>query len=104
MGKLFNIKSKISNYEVIKTSATIEKLLLSNKYSLCLVDDFYKSQIKMVDYSKIIFIKANENSKQLVKILPILTKIANKKLSRSDKMLVVGGGVLQDIGTLVASI
>lgn len=104
MGKLFNIKSKINNYEVVKISSSVEKMVLNNKYSLCLIDDFYRNQIKKINKNKIIFIKANENSKQLTKIVSILTKMANKKLSRSDKILVVGGGVLQDIGTLVTSL
>jgi 3-dehydroquinate synthase len=54
--------------------------------------------------NNLISIPGNEESKQFNKIESILTSLADMNVKRDESVSVIGGGSIQDIGTLVTSL
>jgi 3-dehydroquinate synthase len=61
-------------------------------------------ELKQREYSRVIPIDANESSKDLGACMGILDTLADFQLSKSDRIYAVGGGVVQDLSTLSASL
>ena len=62
-----------------------------------------KEQIEISD-ENCIFITANEANKTLASAEEVMTKLSAKGMTKDNVLVVIGGGYLQDIGTLVASL
>jgi 3-dehydroquinate synthase len=68
-----------------------------------IVDSFFKDSFS---FSKlqVIYFDANEDNKSLSSAEKILISLSEMGMTKRDTMVVVGGGCVQDIGTLVASL
>ena len=53
---------------------------------------------------KIVTINANEEAKSFISLQKVLRKLVKLKISKKSKLIVIGGGVTQDIGSFIASI
>ena len=62
-----------------------------------------KDQIEIND-ENCIFITANEANKTLASAEEVMIKLSAKAMTKDNVLVVIGGGYLQDIGTLVASL
>ncbi len=51
-----------------------------------------------------VFIKVEESNKTLSAVETVLINLSEKGMTKNDELVVVGGGYVQDIGTLVASL
>lgn len=71
---------------------------------LLLVDDYFASLLHSSLLEKSIFIKADETSKSLDRMGDLLLELKNRGLNRSSTILGLGGGVIQDITTFLASV
>lgn len=69
------------------------------------VFDLYKSSfVPKVPTERIYFIEATEGQKSFEALTPIFVWLLEKGLRRDGRLVVVGGGVLQDIGCFIASV
>jgi 3-dehydroquinate synthase len=68
-----------------------------------IVDQTVKEQIE-ISKEKCIFITANEANKTLGSAEEVMIKLSSKGMTKDNVLVVIGGGYLQDIGTLVASL
>lgn len=69
-----------------------------------LVDDFFRNRLQQSDGQSVIWIQANEEAKSLPATFDVFTALKKYGLGRGSSITVIGGGVLQDIGTFVASL
>ena len=53
---------------------------------------------------KFVFLKADETSKNLSTVEDVMMQLSEKGMTKNHELLVIGGGCLQDVGTLVASL
>lgn len=69
------------------------------------VAKLYKDQLSQVlSRPTTIVIEASEEAKSLSQIIPIIDQLVENKIRRSNHLLAIGGGVIQDITCFIASI
>jgi 3-dehydroquinate synthase len=100
--KFFKIQSSIEEYEVQFLNGHSLDHLINLPNTILLVDIFFKNAFKHVR-TPLIFVEANEQTKSLDFLSSIFADLRNLGASRNTTLIVVGGGVLQDIGTFIAS-
>lgn len=71
---------------------------------LLLVDAYFRGQLAESLESRVIYIEATEAAKSLDEMGNILLQLKQRGINRSSILLGLGGGVLQDITTFVASV
>jgi 3-dehydroquinate synthase len=75
----------------------------SNSNYYFLVDSFFQDAIKL-DPGRVIYVDATEEAKTLGNVEKILIQLSTLEMTKQHSLVVIGGGCLQDIGTLVASL
>lgn len=93
------IKSSFGAYEINFQSVDLERF--ENAYFL--IDGSLKGRIDL-SLDKSVFVEAIESNKTLTVVESIMIQLSEKGMTKSNELVVVGGGHLQDIGTLVASL
>ena len=83
--------------------------MLESKGAFCLVDEAiqrcYGDSLKgVIAEERLIVIKASEEQKSYEQLDPVFLGLLEKGLKRDGTLVVVGGGVLQDIGCFIASV
>ncbi len=84
----------------------IKNLKSKNKKIFCIVDKKVKRIIKNFERSKnfkIIYVKGNENIKNINFYSKICDKLISNKVDRKSLLLVIGGGTTGDLGGFIAS-
>jgi len=71
---------------------------------LLLVDAFFRDQLALPVGIPVIWIEATEEAKALQETLPLFVALKQAGLGRSSRIAAIGGGVVQDIATFVASL
>jgi 3-dehydroquinate synthase len=71
---------------------------------LLLVDAFFRDRLALPDSIPVLWIEATEEAKALQETLPLFVALKQAGLSRSSRVTAIGGGVVQDIATFVASL
>lgn len=71
---------------------------------LLLVDAFFRGRLSLPVELPVIWIEANEKAKALEQSLPLFIDLKDAGLGRSSHLTAIGGGVVQDIATFVASL
>ena len=99
------IKSKIKDYEILFTNNLIENIKNINN-PFFIID---KKIFKLHSFSKIIkknylLINANEKSKEYNHISKIINQLIKNKISKSNNLVAIGGGVTQDIVSFISMI
>jgi 3-dehydroquinate synthase len=68
-----------------------------------LVDSYFREKIQL-DSNRAIWIEANEENKTMQTVEQIIIDLSEMGMTAIDHLTVVGGGCIQDIGTLAASL
>lgn len=71
---------------------------------LLLVDAFFRGRLPLPETLPVIWIEATEEAKALQETLALFIKLKEAGLGRSSHIGAIGGGVVQDIATFVASL
>lgn len=71
---------------------------------LLLVDAFFRGRLILPAELPVIWIEASEDAKALQETLPLFIALKKAGLGRSSRLAAIGGGVVQDIATFVASL
>lgn len=79
--------------------------LKSSEYQLCLVDKKMRASRDLIIKSEnVLEVECLENLKNLETVIWILEKFSELRLHRGSKILCIGGGILQDLTTIAASL
>lgn len=99
----FKVKSYDKSYGVEIVSKNLQNILkeIYNENDYIIADEFFKSKIQ---HFKSVFVTATEENKTMEKVLEILDILQYNKFSKKNKLIVLGGGILQDIGGLVSGL
>lgn len=71
---------------------------------LLLVDAFFRDRLPLPDGLPVLWIEATEQAKALEQSLPLFVALKDASLGRSSQLTAIGGGVVQDIATFLASL
>lgn len=108
----FEIKSVPRNYTVNFDEQEdpfikISHLLFENKKNILLIDqkiiDIYKPRIE-IGLNRVFAIPATEGSKTLESVTKILDFLQQHEFTKGEKLIVVGGGIIQEIGAFSGAI
>jgi 3-dehydroquinate synthase len=100
-----NITSYDKNYNVIFTKENLNEILQShyNQGDFIICDQYFKNEFTNAhDY--IFFIEATENNKTIEYVLQIFDILYTKKFNKLNKLIIIGGGIIQDICGFLAAI
>ncbi len=107
------IKSRVYDYSVEGFGSLPEALSSAvgagNQRIVWLVDRrveelYHAAFAGLVDSAKIVRIDASETTKSLEAVPPIFLELLQRGIKRDGKLVVVGGGVVQDIGCFIATV
>ncbi len=107
---MIKIQSHSHSYEVFAVDSleqALQKLAGSNIFFLIdeLLPKLYPAALKKVlESSPLITIPATEKQKTYEQIHPIFLKLIELGIKKDSRLIVIGGGVVQDIGCFIASI
>jgi 3-dehydroquinate synthase len=108
---MLTVKSSFGDYAVQDSESLDDALseLAGGASSVFLVDSnvvrLYREEVgRLAPPARLILVEATEEQKSLEKLPPIVIECISKGLKRNGHLVVIGGGVLQDIGCFVASV
>ncbi len=103
MPESFDIRSSTGNYKVTIGSALTQSLLKRYEDAVLIVDERLATRIH-ADSSRVITIEATEEKKSMECMPHFIAQMRNLGVHRRTHMIAIGGGVIQDIATFLASI
>ncbi len=108
INKKINIKSLSTKYSVefIRISKSHLKKNIGIDDVLIVDEKVYKLHklAKLIPKTNLIMITANEKSKSFENLGKIIKKILQFDFKKNNKIIVIGGGITQDVGSFISSI
>lgn len=108
---MLTIRSRFGDYAVKDYTSLLEAASVFTKEENCvyildrIVASLYQQTIdRFAPVEMRIIIDATEEQKSLEKLTPVFVDCIEKGLKRNGTLVVIGGGVVQDIGCFIASI
>jgi 3-dehydroquinate synthase len=102
--KMINIESKVHNYTVHFLKEFNTSIKLKNYDLIVLDQNVYSLYKTLFSEGDILLVSIFEANKNLTSVNYLLEAFEKKGLKRSSKVLCIGGGCLQDVVTLAASL
>lgn len=99
----FEINSSTGAYCVALGEGLVREAVASPAHRIFIVDKRLREQVRFVA-DPIIEIAATEENKALERMAPIVEQLKRLGATRETELVAVGGGIVQDIATFVASI
>ncbi|PUE60906.1 hypothetical protein B9Z45_06175 [Limnohabitans sp. 2KL-17] len=103
MSDYFKVAASTGEYAVHIGSNLLKSQLAQSDQQIVLCDDFFASALQ-AQGSNLICIHATESAKSLDQMEPIIVALRQLGATRKTHILALGGGVVQDIATFVASV
>lgn len=103
MPESFEISASSGCYRVTVGSGLMLDALWLNPDAIILIDDRLSASFSS-DERKVISVTAVESNKSLEQAAPIVAKLRELGAHRRTHLLAIGGGIIQDVATFVASI
>ncbi len=97
------IRSSLSNYSVVFNGLT-NLAEWQPEADALLVDAFFLGRLNLPTNIPVIHVEATEDAKSLPATMGLFVALKQAGLGRGSRLLAVGGGVIQDIATFVASL
>lgn len=97
------IRSALADYSVVFSPLT-DLSQWRPDADLLLVDAFFRDRLPLPADLPVIWIEATEEAKALQETLHVFVALKKADLGRSSRIAAIGGGVVQDIATFVASL
>lgn len=104
MLSLFNIQCSTGSYDVSLAAPKSKVQKPSYGTRVCIIDKVVMPAVSLEHYEIVIPIKALETNKTLDEVGRVIVEMKTNLVTREDTVDVIGGGILQDIGTLSTSI
>jgi 3-dehydroquinate synthase len=103
MPESFEISASSGSYRVTVGSGLLAEALHAHVGAVILIDDYLTGALP-ANEGKVIYVTAVEGSKSLEQAAPIIVKLRELGAHRRTHLLAIGGGIIQDVATFVASI
>jgi 3-dehydroquinate synthase len=103
MQESFEVSAASGSYRVIVGYDLLKRVIIENPDAIFLVDDYFES-LSSIPVGRRILVNASENNKALEYMAEVILKLRELGANRSTHLVVLGGGVIQDIATFSASI
>lgn len=110
MSDFLRIKSLFRNYNVHFVGDFTPPLQgLVDHHAFFIIDaiiwKLYKEKLKgVIPEGRLLIVEANENNKSLDKCREIIEALVDRQVRRNEKLVAVGGGIIQDVTAFSASI
>lgn len=103
MPESFEVSASAGSYLVAVGQGLLKKVIADNPDALFMVDDYLASTLPIPETRRIL-VNAAESNKSLERMPEIVLKLRELGANRGSHLVVIGGGVIQDIATFSASI
>lgn len=100
---LLKVSSKSRNYEVVIGLGVFDEIQIV-KNSVIVADSRFKAMFSKVASEKLIFVDALETNKNLSTVENIIIELQKFGVKSNSTVVAVGGGIIQDLMTMTASI
>lgn len=103
---IFFVQSYDKNYNVYINNESIQEII-NNNYVMgdyIIIDDYFKSTNIDIAQKYIYYINAKEENKNINTVLNVINFLYNNNFNKANKLIVIGGGITQDISGFVAGI
>ena len=100
MGSKFDVSSKSGDYSVEIMPEAIEHL---SRFDFVIIDSFFED-FRIAFDAPSVRLDASEDKKTLSTVEDICYQMAAAGVTKTSKLVAIGGGVVQDVATLVSSI
>ena len=97
------IRSSLADYTVA-FSAIADLSQWCPQADALLVDAFFRGRLHLPEALPVIWVEATEEAKALEATLPVFVALKQAGFGRGSHLIAIGGGVVQDIATFVASL
>lgn len=104
MQESFEINSASGNYEIVVGSGLLNNIVQAHPDAIFLVDERLKDCLPADSGLKIILLQAVESNKSLEAMPEVILKMREAGANRGSHLVAIGGGIIQDIATFVASV
>lgn len=110
MSDSLHIKSLFRNYDVHFVDDLIRPLQgLVDHHAFFIIDSIiwgiYKDDLKgVIPEGRLFIVEANEDNKSLDKCREIIETLVSRQVRRNEKLVAIGGGIIQDVTAFSASI
>jgi len=109
MSKKIKIKSRIRDYEVYFVDGFDIAMRQQAKTSFFIIDEnilklYYAKIQPILATHRVVVIAAKESHKTIDFCQTVIETLVEQSIRRSDTLIVLGGGIIQDIGAFIASI
>jgi 3-dehydroquinate synthase len=99
----FDVTTSTGSYPVIIAEGAFREELASGGHDLVLADRFFADTLADAPVPTV-FVDANEERKNLFEVDRILGEFSEHRLTRGGSVIALGGGIVQDLGTMAASV
>lgn len=108
---MLTVKSKVWDYSV-EEFPSLEAALqtaVGNPRNCYLVDqkfsELHAAALRsLIPEARVVYVEATEENKSYTAVAPVIQQLLQRGLKRDGTIVVLGGGVLQDIGCFIASV
>ena len=99
----FTVASSVGDYEVRLGRGLLSDMAERHPDLIVVADDFFRDRLP-VAAERVIYVPATEDDKSLERMAPLIGRMHALGVNRGSHLLAVGGGVVQDVATFLASI
>ncbi|MDB5913948.1 MAG: hypothetical protein JWP22_2623 [Ramlibacter sp.] len=103
MPSSFEVRTSTGSYNVQVGRGLVGELLARQPDAIVMVDERLRDRLP-ANLPRVISLPANEEQKSLEKMAGVILALRGLKAGRDTHVVVIGGGILQDIGTFVCSV
>lgn len=103
MQESFEVSSSSGNYRITVGNGLLDSVVKENLESIFLIDQRLESCLPESVKRKIVVL-AEESNKSLESIPQIIAQLRELSANRDTQLVAIGGGVIQDVATFVASV
>lgn len=103
-GHQLSINSSSHQYQVLIGSGLLEKFFEQVENPFVIADSRFADQLSDAGLKRIVLIDAVEENKTLSSVEMSLIQLKKLGMTRDDSLVAIGGGIIQDIATLSASL
>jgi 3-dehydroquinate synthase len=96
--------SSSSHEYMVQIGAGIFARYMEKFGGFVLADQRFESIVRKSGITKVVYVEALEDNKVLSTVESVLVAFKNLGMTRDDELVAVGGGIIQDIATLAASL
>jgi len=97
------ISSQSHSYDVIVGSGVVKEQLHTNNHVI-VADSRFRPMLTQLDKTACIYVDAVESAKNLTTVEDIIVQLQKSGVRRDSSVLALGGGIIQDVVTLAASL